>query len=214
MHKGRLITALVLGAAIVIGAVYIQTQRPGLFGSAETKVRSVADEVLPGQLAPARDLRGTWASSLSGKGIQIYGEGHGTQGGTVRVYYDADFVLRITSVEDNVAHGEARMFNGTLYGEVTDVPAVGTIPVPRQEFPDSGFQPMTIRVHGSSLDFDTLSVAGITVTMSGTFVEDGIVGWGGGGNSTMAGYGGVVTKAELHLTRCSSMWHGTGCPTD
>lgn len=211
MRVGRLITALVLGAGIVVGAVYMQTQQPQVFESVEAKIRSVLH--MEG-LTPARDLRGTWASSLSGKGIRMYGEGHGTQGGTVKVYDDADFVLRIDSVEGNVARGAARMFNETLYGEVTGVPMVGTIPIPRQTPPDTGFQPVTIRVEGSSLVFETVSVGGISVGMNGTFVEDNLVGWGGGGNATMAGYGGVVVKVEMNLTRCSSRWHGTGCPAD
>lgn len=102
------------------------------------------------------------------------------------------------------------MFNEMLWGEVTGVPLVGTIPIPRQTFPDTGFQPMTIRVSGSSLEFPSLTVGGITVKMNGTFVSDGIVAWGGG-TGNVAGAT-VTVKTEMHLTRCSSMWHGTGCP--
>lgn len=199
----------VIGSAIALAA-YLALARPDLPEAFDDRLRSIGiTSPAIGDITPARDLRGTWVSSLSGKGVQLYGTGTAPQGGTVRVYAEADWVLRVDTVKDNVATGVVRMLNYTLYGEVTGVPGVGTIPIPRQTLPDTDFQPTSFRVSGSSLDFGSIAVGGAAAIVQGSFTEDAILGWGGG---TIAGFDNISVKTEIHLTRCSSRFHGLGCP--
>lgn len=197
--------------AVAIGtAAYLALARPDIATLIDERLRAIGITTAPiGNITPARDLRGTWSSSTSGKGIQLYGTGTAPQGGTVRVYAEADMVIRVDRVQDNIATGAARLLNYRLYGEVTGVPSVGTIAIPPQTLPDTNFQPMEFRVTGSALDFGAVAVGGATAGLQGSFTEDFITGWGGG---RITGFDNVSVRTELHLTRCSSRWHGVGCP--
>ncbi|MFA7295898.1 MAG: hypothetical protein WC211_01765 [Dehalococcoidia bacterium] len=206
----RIALSMVFLVVVIGGAAYVAIARPDLTALVEQRLREIGIPAAPiGDITPARDLRGTWSSSLTGKGFQLYGTGTAPQGGTVRVYVEADLILRIDRVEDNVATGAARWLNHTTYGEVIGVPMVGTIPIPRQTLPDTDFQPMSFRVTGSAIDFGTVMAGGAVATMQGSFTEDLLTGWGGG---TIAGFDNIAVRSELHLTRCSSRWHGLGCP--
>ena len=206
----RLLLSFTVIAAAVSLAAYIALAQPDLPEVIDARLRSIGITSSPiGDITPARDLRGTWASSLSGKGVQLYGTGTAPQGGTVRVYVEADWVLRVDAVEGNVARGVVRVLNYTYYGEVTGVPGVGTIAIPRQKLPDTDFQPTSFRVTGSALDFGSVAVGGAVAIVQGSFTEDLIHGWGGG---TIAGFENISVKTEIHLTRCSSRFHGLGCP--
>lgn len=197
--------------AVAIGAAaYLALARPDIATLVDERLRAIGITAPPlGNITPARDLRGTWSSGAAGKGIQIYGTGTAPQGGTVRVYVEADMVIRVDRVQDNIATGAARLLNYQLYGEVTGVPSVGTIAIPRQTLPDTDFQPMEFRVTGSALDFGTVTAGGAVAILQGSFTEDFMTGWGGG---TIAGFDNVSVRTELHLVRCSSRWHGVGCP--
>ena len=206
----RIALSMVFLATVIGGAAYVAIARPDLATLVDQRLRDIGIPVPPiGNITPARDLRGTWSSSITGKGFQLYGTGTAPQGGTVRVYVEADVILRIDQVENNVATGAARWLNHTTYGEVTGVPSVGTIPIPRQTLPDTGFQPMSFRVTGSAIDFGTVMTGGAVATMQGSFTEDLLTGWGGG---TIAGFDNIAVRSELHLMRCSDRWHGQGCP--
>jgi hypothetical protein len=206
----RLLISFAFLATAVSVAAYVALAKPDLPEYIDARLRSIGVTSAPiGDITPARDLRGTWASSLSGKGVQLFGTGVSPQGGNVRVQAQADWILRVDSVEDNVATGAVRMLNYTSSGEVTGVPGVGTIAIPRQTLPDTEFQPVTFRVTGSALDFGSIAVGGAAATVQGSFTEDFITGWGG---ATLAGFDNVSVRTEIHLTRCSSRFHGLGCP--
>ena len=100
-----------LPLAIIIGSVgtafMIQNtpveKQPLMFRFIEEKLKSIITPKAPiGNLTPVRDLRGTWKSSLAGKGLQVYGK-FTTGPGTTMVYEDGDIELIIDSVADNVA---------------------------------------------------------------------------------------------------------------
>lgn len=206
----RVALSMMFLVVVIGGAAYLAVVRPDLAPAVYQRLREAGLPVPPiGNITPARDLRGTWSSSLTGKGFQMFGTGTAPQGGLVRVFVDADVILRIDRVEDNIATGEARWLNHTTYGEVTGVPIVGTISIPRQTLPDTAFQPITFRVTGSALDFGTVIAGGAVATLQESFTEDMLTGWGGG---TVAGFDNISVRSEMHLTRCSARWHGLGCP--
>jgi nitrate reductase NapE component len=128
----------------------------------------------PGKLStaisPARDLTGTWISSLRGKGLQLSGQ-FNTAGTVTTVYEEGDIELIINEVKDNIAYGTFRYLNLCSWG-FSIVPELGRINVPRQCVNDSGQQPIQIKVSSSGLDFGTVTASGVTATMTGTFTTD------------------------------------------
>lgn len=177
-QKGVGVVAIVILVALIgaaAGIVIFAKVNPEKFQSVSDKLASIITPKPPiGNLTPARDLRGTWKSSLAGKGLQLFGQ-FTVQGSVTDVWEDGDIELIIESVENNIAFGTMRYFNLCGWGtSVVEIPGEGkkTISVPKTCAPDSGAQPIEIRVSSSALDFGTVKSGDITATMQGTFTTD------------------------------------------
>jgi hypothetical protein len=168
---------------------------PPMFKFVEEKLKSIITPAPPiGILSPVRDLRGTWKSSLAGKGLQVYGK-FSTGPGTTMVYEDGDIELVIDSVQNNIASGKIRYLNLCSYGQ-TSAPGIPTVTIPKQCTKDTGYSPMAIGVSGTRLDFGTVSSGGATFSMQGNYTTDII---SGTMTSNIPPYG--VLKGEFHLMR-------------
>jgi hypothetical protein len=167
------VLVVLIGAAASI--VYLAKTNPEMFQSVSDKIASIiTPKPYAGNLTPARDLRGTWISSLSGKGMQLYGQ-FTTENSVTDVYEDGDIEIKIESVENNIASGTIRYFNACGRGTSTvTIPGEGkrVISVPKTCAADTGHQPIEIRVSSSALDFGTVTAGDITSTMQGTFTSD------------------------------------------
>jgi len=191
-----IILLIVLGliAGAVVAGVYVTGGNSDLLKSVEQKLKSIITAKPPiGNLTPTRGLRGTWTSSIRGKGIQLYGQ-FTTGPGTTKIYEDGDVELIINTVQNNTASGTIRYTNLCSTGSTT-VPGYGNITVPKQCVPDTGAQAIQIRVSGSRLDFGTVSAGGGTFSMQGNFITDII----SGTMTATTPYG--VIKGEFHLNR-------------
>ncbi len=198
------IAALAVGTAAIIQHAPLPTttattksKKPVPTKLINSKIKSIVTpkSSLTSSLSPARDLKGTWSSSLSRKGLQVYGK-LATAGGTTMVYEDGDMELVIDSVTNNVAHGKIRYTNLCATVEVT-VPNLPSIS--RQQCSgDTGYQPVAIRVSSSALDFGTITTSGATFTMKGNYTTDLM---SGTMTMTLPAYG--VLKGEFHLMRKS-----------
>jgi len=145
-------------------------QQPPFFRFIDDKLKSIITPKAPiGNITPARDLRGTWKSSLAGKGLQIYGKFETGQAITT-IYEEGDLEIIIDSVEDNAALAQVR-FTNLCANSVTTAPNIKTITV-KKCVPDTGYMPATIRVSGSALDFGTINTDEINITMQGSFTTD------------------------------------------
>lgn len=145
-------------------------QQPSFFRFVDDKLKSIITPKAPiGNLTPARDLRGTWVSSLAGKGLQVYGKFE-TGPAITTIYEDGDLEIIIDSVENNIASGKIR-FTNLCANSVTTAPNIKTITV-KKCVPDTGYMPTTIRVSGSALDFGTINTNGASITMQGSFTTD------------------------------------------
>src|SRR4030042_937101 len=178
-----LIARLILVGAIVGGVGIAAAQNPEGFKaffikeipkalqSVEQKLKSIKTPIpLIGNLTPARDLKGTWTSSIRGKGIQLYGK-FATGPSTTTVYEEGDMELIIDKMEGNTASGTIRYTNLCVTGS-TSVPGYGNINVPKQCTADTGAQPIQITVSSSHLDFGTINTGGATFTMQGNYTTD------------------------------------------
>jgi len=199
MSKIIKILISILVAGVVVGTVVIinnMPEKPLMFSFIEEKIKSIITPKPPiGDLTPVRDLRGTWKSSLPGKGMQVYGK-FTTGPGITTVYEDGDMELIIDSVKNNIASGKVRYTNLCVTVQTVAPKPIGTITVPKQCTKDSGYYPIAIRVSGSALDFGTVTVSGATATMQGTYTTDIIT---GSMTVTLPAYG--VLKGEFHLSR-------------
>jgi hypothetical protein len=188
-----LIPVLVIAGAVLVVASKIPHQPPTLQPVEAKTTASPTPKKLTTNLSPARGLVGTWKSALPKKGIQISGTftvGPGTATGNE--YGDVELI--IDSVKNNIAYGKVRFTNMCATVKLT-IPKMNTI-TNTQCTPDTGFQPQTVRVSSSALIFNTISVKGATVTMSGSYTTDIMT---GNMTMTMPGYG--VLKGTFHLIR-------------
>ena len=168
----RVVVTVIL--ILAIGGVYLEKTKPLMFQFVTEKIESIITPKPPiGELTPTRDLRGTWKSSLSGKGIQLYGN-YTTYGSITDLYEDGDVELIINDVKDNIAIGTMRYTNLCSWGEtkITIAGAEKIINAPKTCVADTGQQEISIRVSASALDFGTISLDGVTATMQGSFVTD------------------------------------------
>jgi len=189
-----LLVVLGLIAGAVVVGVYVAGGNPDLLKSVEQKLKSIKTVKPPiGNLTPARDLRGTWTSSIRSKGIQLYGQ-FTTGPGTTKIYEDGDVELIINTLTGNTASGTMRYTNLCSSGSTT-IPGYASVSVPRQCVADTGAQVIQIRVSGSRLDFGTVSAGGATFSMQGNFTTDII----SGTMTATTPYG--VVKGEFHLNR-------------
>ena len=187
-----IVLGLITGA--VVAGVYVAGGNPAFLKSVEQKLKSIKTAKPPiGNLTPTRDLRGTWTSSIRGKGIQLYGK-FATGPGTTTIYEDGDIELIINTVSGNTASGTMRYTNLCSTGS-TAVPGYGNITVPKQCVADTGARAIQIRVSGSRLDFGTVSAGGATFSMQGNFTTDII----SGTMTATTPYG--IIKGEFHLNR-------------
>lgn len=170
------ITAIVLGT---IGAVvYLNrlSTKPFDWDTIDDKIKSIIIPKAPiGELTESRDLRGTWISSLSKKGFQLYGK-FDLPGSVTNVHQNGDIELIIDKVENNIASGQMRFTNVCGSSQTIAPPPVGKITVPEKCIADSGYSPVSIRVSSTALDFGTFASGGIVATMQGTFTTDMIAG--------------------------------------
>ncbi|MDQ7814592.1 MAG: hypothetical protein RDU25_02210 [Patescibacteria group bacterium] len=189
--------ALSAAAGLTLGvAVFFVATQTTWLDKVTDKMKSI---IIPkpsiGKLTPARDLRGTWISSLTGKGVQLYGKFE-TGNGVTDVYEDGDIELIIEDVEGNTATGQMRLYNVCAYGQSKFPAPVGTISVPKRCFQDVGSGPVSIEVSASNVDFGTFSSGNISWEMRGTYTTDLMKG-------TIATYVepyGAI-KGEFHLMR-------------
>lgn len=197
MTKILKVASVLVGVAAVTTAVaLILPGKPLMFRNVEEKMNSIVTPKPPiGDLTPVRDLRGTWKSSLAGKGIQVYGK-FTTGPGATTVYEDGDMELVIDAVANNIASGKVRYYNLCVTGETVMPKPLGAINIPKQCTKDSGYHPVSIRVSGSRLDFGTVTVSGATATMQGNYTTDIITGTA---SVTLPAYGAL--KGEFHLSR-------------
>jgi hypothetical protein len=197
--KGFSIFALLIALGLIVGGVafvgYVSGKNPPeLLKYVEQKLKSIkVPKSLIGNLTPARDLRGTWTSSIKGKGLQLYGK-FVTGPGTTTIYEEGDITLVINTVSGNTASGTIRYTNLCSTGS-TAVPGYGNITVPKQCVTDTGARPVQIRVSSSRLDFGTISTNGATFTMQGNFTTSLI----SGTMVASTSYGDI--KGEFHLMR-------------
>jgi len=192
-RKGIAFIFILIIAALALGAVFYVGTNSSLVNTIEQKLKDIITPSPPiGNLTPARDLTGTWVSSLRGKGIQLYGK-FPTAGGTAVVYEDSDITLKINSVSGNTATGTIAYSNMCSWGSIT-VSGFGKVSTPKTCM-NFGAQAINIRVSGSRLDFGTASAAGATVTMQGSYTTDIM-----SGTMTMTSSYGLI-KGEFHLIR-------------
>src|SRR3989344_5984131 len=206
-NNTRLLIARLVLVGVVVGAVaviaaqnptgfktFITQEIPAGLRSVEKKLKTIITPKPPiGNLTPARDLRGTWTSSIRGKGFQLYGK-FATGPGTTTVYEDGDVELIIEAVDNNIASGTIRYTNLCATGS-TAVPGYGNITVPEQCTPDTEARAIQIRVSSSHLDFGTINAGGATFSMQGNYTTDII----SGTMTATTSYG--VIKGEFHLNR-------------
>jgi len=189
-----IVLGLIAGAAAVGAVAYVGPKNIPMLSFVEQKLKSIKiAKSLIGNLTPARDLKGTWTSSIRGKGIQLYGK-FATGPGTTTIYEDGDIELIINTVSGNTASGTIRYTNLCSTGS-TAVPGYGNITVPKQCVVDTGASAIQIRVSSSRLDFGTVSAGGGTFSMQGNFTTDII----SGTMTATTPYG--VIKGEFHLIR-------------
>jgi len=197
MSKTSKILWGLLGVAIGATAIILtMPEKPLMFRFIEDKLKSIVTPKPPiGDLTPVRDLRGTWKSSLSGKGVQVYGK-FATNPGTTTVYEDGDMELVIDSVTNNIASGKARYTNLCVNGQVVMPKPLASITIPKKCTKDTGYSPIEIRVSGSRLDFGAYDISGGTFIMQGNFTTDIIT---GSATVNLPAYGAL--KGEFHLSR-------------
>jgi hypothetical protein len=181
---------IAVGVTAVLIGVYGQPDWNQLFD----KLNSIVVPKPPiGNLTPARDLRGTWKSSLPGKGLQLYGVIKSGPSITT-VTEDGDIEIVIDDVTNGIATGKVRYTNLNVTA-VTSAPKIKTITVKGGQ-KDSGYLPLTIRVSSSALDFGSQTVNGVKITMQGTYTTDIMT---GSMMANMFPYG--VIKGVFHLMR-------------
>ncbi|TAJ18211.1 MAG: hypothetical protein EPO65_09395, partial [Dehalococcoidia bacterium] len=105
--RSRAFTWILVLGAIGVG-VYVGVANPRFSDWIDERMNSIRVAKPPiGNITPARDLRGDWTSSLSGRGFQLYGEFFAANT-TTKVYEDGDIDLHIDRVEGNTAYGTIR----------------------------------------------------------------------------------------------------------
>lgn len=199
--KKFVIFGLIAGGTAYVAVVkpapitkFVQTDIPDFIANIEQKLKSINTPKPPiGDISPVRDLRGNWTSSLSGKGLQLFGKFE-TGSSTTHVSENGDIDLAIDSVVGNTASGTIRYRNLTATG-TTSVPGYGNINVPPVKEADTGMRPIQIRVSGSRLDFGTINADGVNFTMQGSYTTDII----SGTMTATTSYG--VIKGTFNLSR-------------
>jgi hypothetical protein len=160
----------------------------------DDKIESINTPAPPiGSLTPVRDLRGTWKSSLAGKGLQVYGN---IASGPVntKIYENGDIELVIKSIENNVASGEMRFINLCVSATVS-APQIAPFTT-KNCTPSAGYFPVGIKISGTRLDFGSGTANGVSFSMQGNYTTDIIYGTM---TTTIPSYG--VLKGEFNLTR-------------
>lgn len=186
----------VAGVALFGAVVYLATSESSMLARVTEKINSIiTPKAYPGSLSPARDIKGTWVSSLSGKGLELFGE-FTAGGGVTKVYENGDVELIIEKVEGNTATGKMRVYNVCTTGQGTYPAPVGTISLPKQCYEDVGFYPVSIKVSASSLDFGMYENGSVSLNMQGNFTTDIM---SGTITTNVDPYG--VIKGEFHLNR-------------
>lgn len=194
-NAGAALFTLVMVGLVAGAVIYGAGMSPSMQKLIDQKIQSIKTPTPPiGNLTPVRDLRGTWVSSLRGKGFQLYGSFQ-TGPGATKIYEDGDIELVIKEMNGNTASGTIRYKNMSVSGS-TSVPGYGAVSVPAQHFTDSGAQPASIRVSGTRLDFGSVKAGGSSYTMQGNYTTDLI---SGTMTANISPYG--VIKGEFHLIR-------------
>ncbi|MFA4931042.1 MAG: hypothetical protein WC570_04225 [Patescibacteria group bacterium] len=198
--KVPILIAAIIGVVIIvtIGVVYLASSQPTMLQSVTDKINSIITPKAPiGTLTPARDLRGVWKSSLTGKGLQLYGK-FDLPGTVTDIYEEGDIELIINDVVDNIAYGTMRYTNICAWGTTTvTIPGEERVfPVPKTCYSNQEYGDVQIKISSSALDFGTISSDGITTTMQGTYTSDLM---SGSMTMTYLPYG--VIKGEFKLSR-------------
>lgn len=191
----KVLASILFIVAIVGGVAIGVNYYPNLPELVSEKINSIITGKPPiGNLSVARDLKGTWVSSLKGKGIQLFGK-FSTGPGTTSIYESGDVELVIKEVSNNVATGTIKYTNLCTWGSTT-IPSLPTISIPKQCVSHTGTNPISIRVSGTKLDFGTIKSKEATFTMQGSYTTDII---SGTTTTTLPSYG--VIKGTFNLMR-------------
>lgn len=196
--KLPLVNKIIIGTSIlaVVGVTYLAIAQPLMLQFVAEKINSIiTPKPSIGNLTPARDIVGTWRSSLAGKGLQLYGLFE-LPGSTTTLYEDGDIELIINEVKNNVAYGKMRYPKICSWGTSTiTIPGnKKIINIPKTCF-DTEYTDIQIRVSSSALDFGTISVGEIKTSMQGSFTSDLM-----SGSMTMTSDYGVI-KGVFTLSR-------------
>ena len=124
-------------------------------------------------LAPARDLRGVWASAIWGQGMQLSGTTK-TADGSSSIQSNGDIEIKIDRVENGVAYGTVHYFNMSMSGQT--VTPMQTITIPKFHTKDSDPTDVQIKIDGSHCSYGPIIVGDTTSTMQGNFSENIISG--------------------------------------
>jgi len=150
-----------------------------------------------GNLTQARDITGTWKSSLPGKGIQLYSK-LANSVNTISTYKEGDMELTIDPAVNNVALCKIRYTNLKTWGVIVMPNPLGkgnvTTNVPTQNLPDEEINTQ-INISSSHLDFVNFAAGGVRYSMQGNYTTDIISG------TITADAGGGTLKGEFHLMR-------------
>ena len=184
--------------AVSAGAFYMVASKSnagsGTSQSIWQRLRNITTPKAPiGNISPAANIKGTWTSSIAGKGLQLAGE-FDTGPSTTKIYETGDITLIIDNVSGNTASGTIRYTNMCSSG-ATSIPGYTNFSVPQTCVADTGASAINIRVSGSRLDFGTISQEGVKLTMQGNYTSNII----SGTMTATTPYGTV--KGEFNLTK-------------
>jgi len=169
-------------------------------------------------LSPARDLRGTWFSSLQGKGYQVAGElsvaGSGTaqivENGNIRLVIKSVVAQKVGTTTMYRAHGTITLSLKELVETVTVTTAKGPKRFPPQKIPVNAAgasSPVVLNVSSSRVNLPPVKIAGATISLAGSFTTDlmsGTMTQTIGGSSGIPGIAGTLLRplrGSFHLMR-------------
>lgn len=126
-------------------------------------------------LTPARDLRGTWVSALSGQGYKISGRLDVAGTGTARLDERGDIRLVVKTMKGNRLSGTITLSLRESVTTVTVKTAKGSRTYPPQRIPVSGAgvtRQFVATASGTRIDFQSMSFNGAVVSLHGSFTSN------------------------------------------
>ena len=150
--------------------------------AAAASAQAAPTVAVPGGLSPGRDLRGTWASPLSGKGYQLTGRlvqgpatGALSEHGDIRLQITKVVAEKVGVTTDYKAYGTMTFSKLVLTETVTVATAKGLKTSPPQTIVQGGATAksrVVLSVSGTRLHVAFIAPWARAVTMQGTFTSD------------------------------------------